>query len=185
VNEGSALLVLDVQRGVVERYADRPLLATLGSAVASARSRGIDVIHVRVALRPGAPEVDPDNPVFAGIARNETFRVGNVGTRSHPSVAPLAHEVIVTKRRINAFFGTDLDLILRARGIRNLVLCGIATSGVVLSTLRDASDRDYRLTVLADGCTDSNPTVHRVLTEEVFPMQARVVTAAEWADGPC
>jgi nicotinamidase-related amidase len=70
--------------------------------------------------------------------------------------------------------------VLRAGEIRNLVLTGIATSGVVLSTLRQAADLDFGLTVLADGCLDGDPEVHRVLTEKVFPRQADVVSVEEW-----
>lgn len=65
----------------------------------------------------------------------------------------------------------------------SLVLCGIATSGVVLSTLRQAADLDFDLTVLADGCADADPEVHRVLLEKVFPRQAAVVTTADWVGG--
>jgi nicotinamidase-related amidase len=64
-----------------------------------------------------------------------------------------------------------------------LVLAGIVTSGVVLSTLRQAADLDYRLTVLADGCLDSDPDVHWVLLEKVFPRQADVVSIAGWVAG--
>ena len=74
-------------------------------------------------------------------------------------------------------------MLLRARGIDHLVLAGIATSGVVLSTLRQAADLDYRLTVLADGCLDGDPEVHRVLLHKVFPRQAEVTTIADWAAG--
>jgi nicotinamidase-related amidase len=62
--------------------------------------------------------------------------------------------------------------------IDTLLLSGIATSGVVLSTLLDAADRDYRLFVLADCCADVDPLVHQVLTERVFPRQADVITAS-------
>ena len=60
------------------------------------------------------------------------------------------------------------------------MLAGIATSGVVLSTLRQAADLDFQITVLADGCADADPEVHRVLTEKVFPRQADVVTVDAW-----
>jgi nicotinamidase-related amidase len=91
--------------------------------------------------------------------------------------------VIVTKRRVSAFAGSDLDVVLRANDIDSLVLAGVATSGVVLSTLRQAADLDYRLTVLADGCLDPDPEVHRILLEKVFPRQAEVVRIADWAAG--
>jgi nicotinamidase-related amidase len=72
-------------------------------------------------------------------------------------------------------------VVLRGLGAGTLVLTGIATSGVVLSTLRQAADLDYQLTVLADVCLDADPEVHRVLTEKVFPRQAEVTTVAQWA----
>ena len=88
---------------------------------------------------------------------------------------------MVTKRRVSAFTGSDLDVVLRGLGAGTLVLTGIATSGVVLSTLRQAADLDYGLTVLAD-CLDADPEVHRVLTGKVFPRQAEVSTVAQWAE---
>jgi nicotinamidase-related amidase len=95
------------------------------------------------------------------------------------TAAAPAHAVILP--RASAFTGSDLDVVLRGLGAGTLVLTGIATSGVVLSTLRQAADLDYRLIVLADACLDADPEVHRVLTEKVFPRQAEVSTVAQWA----
>jgi nicotinamidase-related amidase len=83
---------------------------------------------------------------------------------------------------VSAFAGSDLDVVLRGLGAGTLVLAGIATSGVALSTLRQAADLDYRLIVLADACLDADPEVHRVLTEKVFPRQAEVSTVAQWTE---
>ena len=80
-----------------------------------------------------------------------------------------------------SFTGSDLEVLLRSRRVNRLVLTGIATSGVVLSTLREAADRDYELTVLADACADADDEVHRILIEKVFPRQALVMTVEEWA----
>jgi nicotinamidase-related amidase len=85
--------------------------------------------------------------------------------------------VVVTKHRVSAFAGTDLEMVLRAGGTETLVLAGLATSGVVLSTLRHAADADYRIVVVEDCCADRDPEVHRVLMEKVFPRQATVVRA--------
>ena len=82
---------------------------------------------------------------------------------------------MVTKRRVSAFAGSDLEVVLRSGEVGHLVLCGIATSGVVLSTLREAADRDYRLTVLSDLCVDPDPEVQRVLLEK--PLVAMQLTA--------
>lgn len=78
--------------------------------------------------------------------------------------------------------GSDLEVVLRANSIQHLVLTGIATSGVVLSTLREAADKDYRLTVLSDCCADPDAEVHLMLTTKVFPRQADVLTHTQWMD---
>ena len=100
-----------------------------------------------------------------------------------PAVAPQPGEMVVTKRRVSAFAGSDLEVILRGHRIEHLVLTGIATSGVVLSTLREAADKDYRLSVLSDGCADMDEEVHTVLLTKIFPRQAEVMTAAQWVAG--
>jgi nicotinamidase-related amidase len=177
----SALLIMDVQQGIVERFGDdEQYLARLASAAAAARAAGIAVIYVTVAFRPGYPEVSPRNKSFGAIAGTGRLTAGDPGTRIHPSVAPAPGDVTVTKLRVSAFAGSDLDVVLRSGGIDSLVLTGIATSGVVLSTVRQAADLDYRLTVLADGCLDGDPEVHRVLTGKIFPRQADVITIPEW-----
>jgi nicotinamidase-related amidase len=178
----TALLVMDVQNGVVERFAagSDTLLGTLAQAITAARLAGVPVIYVTVAFRPGAPEISPRNRAFAAAGRSGLFEEDRA-TRIHPAVAPEPHDIVVTKKRVSAFTGSDLDVVLRSLEIDALVLAGIATSGVVLSTLRQAADLDYQLTVLRDGCADGDEEVHRVLLDKVFPRQATVVTAGEWA----
>jgi nicotinamidase-related amidase len=181
----TALLVMDVQQSIIDRFADGEdgYLPRLAGAVAAARDAGIGIIYVTVGFRPGHPEVSERNKTFAAVARTGRFTEGDPGSRVHPAVAPAPGDVVVSKRRVSAFAGSDLDVVLRAGGIDSLVLAGIATSGVVLSTLRQAADLDYRLTVLADGCLDADPDVHRVLLEKVFPRQAEVVLIADWMAG--
>src|SRR5258707_1392667 len=140
-----ALLVMDVQNGVVERFAEHPesLLASLAETVAGARAAGVPVIFVRVAFRDGTPEVSPKNQTFAHLARLGTLREDDPSTQFHSALSPQPRDIIVTKRRVSAFAGSDLDVVLRSLGVDSLVLCGIATSGVVLSTLRQAADLDF------------------------------------------
>jgi nicotinamidase-related amidase len=179
-----ALLVMDVQRAVVERYPDPGYLPRVGEAIAAARAGGLPVIYVVVGFRPGYPEVSARNRIFGRLAALSGTPGGEEAMQIHPDVAPVPGDIVVTKRRVSAFAGSDLDVVLRAGGIEHLVLAGIATSGVVLSTLRQAADLDFDLTVLSDACLDSDPEVHRVLTEKVFPRQADVVTVADWAAKP-
>jgi nicotinamidase-related amidase len=181
VADNSALLVMDVQRAIVERFADDDLLERVAEAIAAARGSGIRVIYVRVAFRPGHPEVSARNRTFAAV-RDAGGLIDDEGAAIHDAVAPLPGEVVVTKRRVSAFVGSDLDVVLRAAEITHLVLCGIATSGVVLSTVRAAADLDFELSVLHDACADGDPEVHRVLTEKVFPRQAAVLDVAAWSE---
>lgn len=182
-SDSAALLVMDVQRGVVERFGeDVGLLERLRRCVGAARASGVPVIFVRVAFRSDFREVSSRNRVFAAIASgaSATFGEESEASQIHPALERRAEEPIVVKKRVSAFAGSDLEVLLRSLGVTHLVLSGIATSGVVLSTLREAADRDYELTVLSDGCADADEEVHRVLTEKVFPRQAEVLSVAEW-----
>jgi nicotinamidase-related amidase len=179
--DATVLLVMDVQRGVVERFADDPgYLPRLQRAVTAAHASGIPVVYVTVGFRPGHPEISARNQTFSAVAAAGRFADGDPAAEIHPAIAPEPGDLVVTKRRVSAFTGSDLDVLLRGLGAGTLVLTGIATSGVVLSTLRQAADLDYRLVVLADGCLDADPEVHQVLTGKVFPRQADVLTVDEW-----
>jgi nicotinamidase-related amidase len=178
----TALLVMDVQGGTVKRLQDpQPLMESLRRAIEAARARNIPVIYVVVGFREGYPEVSASNKSFSRIRSATDFSLDQKEAWTvHPSVAPAPGEVIVVKKRVSAFTGSDLEVVLRAGGITHLVLTGIATSGVVLSTLREAADKDYQLTVLSDCCADMDEEVHRVLLTKVFPRQAEVKDSAEW-----
>jgi nicotinamidase-related amidase len=178
----TALLVMDMQVGIVTRFAQAAdLLTPTSAAIAAAHAAALPVIYEVVTFRPGYPEINPRNKSFSVIKRQQSASLAPMMTpQIHPDIAPLPTDVVVTKRRVSAFSGSDLEVVLRAQDISHLVLCGISTSGVVLSTLREAADKDYQLTVLADCCADSDAEVQRVLLSNVFPRQAEVVQAATW-----
>jgi len=87
----------------------------------------------------------------------------------HPALGPEPDDILVTKHRVSGFAGTDLELLLRAKEIETIVLFGIATSGVVLSTLLQAGDADYRIVVIADCCADQDEELHEDPTVTVDP----------------
>jgi len=179
--QNSALLVMDMQSSILGRLSETAtLLSHVQSAIAGAREKKIPVIYVVVGFRQGAPEISMNNKGFS--ANKNMLTSGNMEDmiKIHPDIAPLSGEITVIKRRISAFTGSDLEVVLRALSIQHLILTGIATSGVVLSTLREAADKDYGLTVLKDCCADADEEVHRVLTTKIFPRQADVMTAEEW-----
>ncbi len=178
----TALLVMDVQAELVSRFPQaNDLLTPIKHAIAAARAAQLPVIYVVVALRAGYPEASPRNKSFGAIKQRATATFSPMtNAEIHLAIAPQATDIVVTKRRVSAFTGSDLEVILRAQDIHHLVLCGIATSGVVLSTLREAADKDYQLTVLADCCLDADEEVHRVLLSKVFPRQAEVLQSEQW-----
>jgi nicotinamidase-related amidase len=177
-DNGAALLVMDVQPEIVDRITDETILEPLGRAIAAARAHGVLVVYVKIGFRPSYPEVSPHNASFAALAGSGAFL--DDSSRVHPAIAPQPGDVEVTKKRVSAFAGSDLELVLRSQGIRTMVLSGIATSGVVLSTLRAAADLDFDLIVLADGCRDVDPEVHRFLLEKVFRRQSEVIDVETW-----
>ena len=179
--QNTALLVMDMQSAILGMLPTAAeLVGKVGNAIAKARANTIPVIYVVVGFRAGAPEVSPNNKGFAGAKE----RFGQISPEAFmavdPTVAPREGDVTVVKRRVSAFTGSDLEVVLRAQGIQHIVLTGIATSGVVLSTTREAADKDYRITILADCCADADEEVHRVLTTKVFPRQADVIGLDEW-----
>ena len=97
----------------------------------------------------------------------------------HPAVHPRDGEVVVGKHRVNALYGTGLDVALRANDIHDLVIFGYATSGVVLSTVRYAADLDYNIIVVEDCCSDPDADVHEFLTQRIFPRQAEVIDSTD------
>jgi nicotinamidase-related amidase len=176
-----ALLLMDLQNGIVERFgASAGYLDRVVATQERAEQAGVPVLLVRVAFAPGHPEISARNKAFGAARESGAMVLGDPATEPHPRLLRGRGEVVITKKRVSAFAGSDLELVLRASGVTRLVLAGIATSGVVLSTLREAADRDYELTVLEDLCLDGDEEVHRVLTTKVFPRQAAVIAAAEW-----
>jgi len=179
----TALLAMDFQTPIVARAPQKGPEAVERAAglIAAARQAGVPVIHVAVGFRPGYPEVSPRNLRASTLPATGLFVHATPGADIAPPVRPADGEILIIKHRVSAFAGTDLEMILRARGIDALILTGLVTSGVILSTVRAAADADYRLIVVKDACADADDETHRVLTEKVFPHQAAVVAAAELA----
>jgi nicotinamidase-related amidase len=180
-SDRTVLLAMDFQNGIAgdEAFTSTGVLERARDAVAAARKNSIPVVWVRVALREGQPELAA-TASFAQIAAHGDLDEAHASTSIHETLDRHEGEPIVTKRRISAFTGSDLEVLLRGYGASSLVLAGVATSGVVLSTVRQAADLDFELTVLSDACADRDPEVHTVLTEKVFPKQAKVLTVDDW-----
>ncbi|MGE3537856.1 MAG: cysteine hydrolase family protein [Candidatus Tectimicrobiota bacterium] len=144
-----------------------------------ARQAGLFLCYCATVFRPGYVEISERNKIFSARKQAGQPAVADPLQLIHPAVRPAEGEVVVGKHRVNALYGTALDLILRANAIETLMILGYATSGVVLSTVRYGADLDYRLVVIEDCCADQEAEVHDFLTQRIFPRQAEVVTSAE------
>jgi nicotinamidase-related amidase len=178
----TALIYGDYQIGIVANYADRApaMISKAAEVLTHARAKGVTVGYIRVAFTEADYAAIPaENKAFAPMAAAKRFPADAPESQIVPELAPQAGDIVVRKVRYGGFSTTDLYEQLKARGIKTIIISGIATRGVVLSTVRDAADKDLRIFVMKDLCLDADPEVHTVLTEKVFPAQAWVVTSDE------
>lgn len=179
---GTALLVLDFQEALVGTCPQAPAAAQrVSEAVAKAKRAEVPVVYGAVRVRANHSDVSDRNAMFVQVASTGAFDDGTPTAAIHAAIAPGADDITFVKRRVSAFSGSDLDVILRSLNVNHLVLAGLFTSGVVLSTVREAADRDFRITVLSDACADPDVEVHDLLMSKVFPSQSDVQTVDSWA----
>jgi nicotinamidase-related amidase len=176
----TAFLTLDLQKGVFGLVPDSErVMSVAAKAVAFARQNQFRIIHVGVGFSEGHPEIPDVESLWLRLKRNNLFVKGTPSAELHGDIFH-PDDLVIYKQRVGAFSDNHLELVLRSRRIEHLVFFGIATSGIVLSTLRRAFDLDFRSVVLKDACFDGDPEVHRVLTEKVFPPQAWVSATDEF-----
>ncbi|MFG2477729.1 cysteine hydrolase family protein [Streptomyces fagopyri] len=175
----TALLMMDLQLSHLAHlpadYLRHPV-----EALGAARAAGVPVIHVALRLRPGHIDVHPRNKTFGSLP-SHLFTADDPGAAIHPDVAPAEGEIVVHKNRVSAFAGNNLQQILAAQDIDHLVLAGIATGGIVLSTALQAADLDYGITVLSDACADPDTALHHTLVNDVLTRRGEVTTVERWA----
>ena len=177
----TALLAMDFQNAIVA-IAPEPdaLVERVKGAIADVRAAGGTIGYVRVAFTEDDWAAVPEtNKSFSAVAAAKMMHHEHDATQIDERIAPEDGDIVVRKIRIGAVSTTDLHEQLSDRGIDTLILSGISTGGVVLSTLLDTADRDYRVYVLTDGVADPNPDIHRVLLNEVFPSRAHLIDTAQ------
>jgi nicotinamidase-related amidase len=178
----TALLIADFYRDMMTTLPhaiDRKVVENTQAVQKAARDAGILVCYSATVFRPGYIEISDRNKTFSQRKASDQPAISDPMLVIHEAVRPIEGEVVVGKHRVNALFGTDLDMTLRANNIETIILLGYATSGVVLSTTRYAADADYRIIIAEDCCSDSDIEVHDFLTQRIFPRQADVVQSVD------
>ncbi|MEU2059712.1 isochorismatase family cysteine hydrolase [Streptomyces sp. NPDC013455] len=185
-----ALLMLDLindivhpdgrygREGYARQVAERGVLERAAVALETARARDIPVIHVVVGFSAGYPEWPASSDVFRSAKEDGRILLGTWATEPHDAVKPVDGEPVVAKHRISPFYGTGLDLTLRALGVDTLLLTGVSTDMVILATARDGHDRDYTVEVLEDATAADGDEMHAAALK-VIGRTARISSVAE------
>ena len=158
--------------------ASTQMFAHTQALVAAARDRGVTVMHVPIAFAEGYPEI-PAEPygILAGVAASKSFRKGSWGAEIVDELRPAQGDIIVEgKRGLDCFASTNLDFILRARGISHVAIAGFLTNCCVESTMRSAYERGYHVITLTDCTATLSEEEQRVATEKDFPMFSHPMT---------
>jgi maleamate amidohydrolase len=172
----TALIVMHYQTDILGLFPSvaPALLANTRKLCDAARDKGIGIFFANLRFRPGYPEVSPLNKNGQGIKQLGLFTDDRVA----PELGQRADEPLIDAHRASVFFGTDLAVRLSARGIDTLILVGIASTGVVLSSVAHASDADFRLYTVKDCCYDPDPVVHEHLFSTAFDSRTTVLSLA-------
>lgn len=149
------------------------------ATLSAARKVSLPVIHVRIARRPDDdPALNPHAPLARFISASGAVVEGEPGAEIIEALAPRPDEVVVTKRMVSAFVGTDLEQLLRGLDIRTVVLMGLVTHFVVEGTARHAADLGYRVVTLSDACSSAVLSSH----EHALQILARIGEVSTTAD---
>jgi len=151
------------------------LLANTRKLCDAARTKGISVYFANLRFSPGYPEVSPLNKNGQGIKQLSLF----VDDWTAPELGQQANEPVIIAHRASVFFGTDLQARLLAQGIDSLIMVGIASTGVVLSSVAYASGADFRLYTVKDCCYDPDQVVHEHLFSTAFDSRTTVLSLAD------
>jgi len=172
LDSNAALILIDLQKGIVAMSTAQPAVEIVARAAQLARAfreRGLPVVLVNVTG--GAPgRSDVSRPKFA-LPPDWTELV--------PELDRQPGDILVSKQRWSAFLGTSLDETLRGLGVTQIVLAGVATSIGVESTARSAYDLGYNVALIVDAMIDRDPDAHRHSIEKIFPRLGETGTTEE------
>ncbi len=172
-SEGGAL-----HNGVKGVMESTNMLAHTVETVAKARAAGVTIMFAPISFAEGFREITSEPyGILKGVVDNKAFVRGSWGAEIVADLAPLPEDIVIEgKRGLDTFASTNLDFILRSRGIRNLVVAGFLTNCCVESTVRTGYERGFQVTAISDCTATLSEEEQRFTFEKNIPMFARIVT---------
>ncbi|VXA77213.1 MULTISPECIES: cysteine hydrolase family protein [Aeromonas] len=148
-------------------------------AISYARERGWKVIFVKIGFEPHYHAQPKHSPMFGKAHQYKALMLGSIGTDFHEALdVDTTSDIIISKPRVNPFYATSLEAVLRANNVSHLWICGVSTEWAIQSAVRDAHDRDYEVTVLEDACAAGNASQHQH-SITMLSRIARIMTVEE------
>jgi gluconolactonase len=190
----SALVIQDMQNDVIIEggaFADSgaPAHATSQNAVenvrelaAACRAAGVPVIHIWYIVEDGSPGLKQNAPLFEGVKGANALVRGSWGAAPADGLEPQPGDHVIEKMRMNGFYETRLDILLRGLGVENLIIAGAWTNMSIEHTARHAADAGYRAIVASDGTSTVNDEWQNAALNYAMQNVASVATCAEIAD---
>ena len=162
------------------RVRELGMIERMRSLLDATRNAGCAIIYVNVAYSPGYRELVPTNALFRTVFERGGFLRGSAGTKVVEELAPQQSDFVLEHSRISAFYGTDLETILRSMNIETVVVTGVATNVAVDHTVRDAAQAGYKVVLLEDCCCSSNDEFHNAALMTLKLLCNRTTTAHDF-----
>lgn len=181
----SAFIIIDMENGFIDPASPLCIagaaatVPALAAAADAAREKGIPVFYVKRIYRPDGSDVENTRYACWKSAEN-VLTPGSAGTCSieePAALAPRPEDYIIIKPRFSAFFQTELDLILRRLGVRNIILTGTTTPNCIRTTAYDGISLDYNVIALEDCCSSQTPEIQRANIDDMARIGVTVMTS--------
>jgi gluconolactonase len=187
----SALIIQDMQNDVIgeegafadngapAHAASQNVVANVARLADAARSAGVPVVHVHYIVEEGAVGLKPNAPLFQGVVETNGLVRGSWGAAAVEGVQPQPGDHVVEKMRMNGFFQTRLDILLRGLGVDSLIIAGCYTNMSIEHTARHGADAGYTITVVADGTSTISDEWQHAALNYAMTNVGRVLTVDE------
>ncbi len=167
----TAVIVVHMQKDVVNaggafggffaaQAAERDVVGITGKLLETARAAGVTVVYTRVAWQSGLADLVVNSPILGIVQQSGCLVEGSDKAQILPELTPQDGDLVVTHKRVGGFSSSQLDTLLRSRGIGTVLFMGVATNFSVEGTARQASDLGYRTMIVADACSAADPAAH-------------------------